>query len=47
MIIQQVKHMNKYVKMLKYANIKPDRKAPIILPEYRGKAALARMIDVF
>ena len=40
-------HMNKYIKMLKDANIKPVRKAPIILPEYRGKAALARMIDVF
>ncbi|MBN2543320.1 FAD-binding protein [bacterium] len=40
-------HVDKYVKMLKDAKIKTDRRAPIILPEYRGKAALARMIDVF
>jgi hypothetical protein len=33
--------------MLKKAGIKPERKAPIILPDYRGKAVLARMIDVF
>ncbi|MBN1756634.1 FAD-binding protein [bacterium] len=40
-------HLDVYVQMLKAANIKPERRAPIILPEYRGKAALARMIDVF
>jgi succinate dehydrogenase / fumarate reductase flavoprotein subunit len=40
-------HVNKYVGMLKRAGIKPERKAPILLPDYRGKAVLARMIDVF
>ena len=42
-----LEHMEKYVKMLKKAGIKPERRAPILLPEYRGKAVLARMIDVF
>jgi len=40
-------HVNDYVKMLKKAGIKPERKAPILLPDYRGKAVLARMIDLF
>ena len=39
--------MQKYIKQLKDAGIKTDRRAPILLPDYRGKAALARMIDVF
>ncbi|MCK4645258.1 MAG: FAD-binding protein [Candidatus Aminicenantes bacterium] len=42
-----LEHMKKYVNMLKKAGIKPERRAPILLPEYRGKAVLARMIDVF
>lgn len=42
-----LKHLDKYVGLLKKAKIKPTRKAPILLPEYRGKAALGRMIDVF
>jgi succinate dehydrogenase / fumarate reductase flavoprotein subunit len=40
-------HLKKYVKMLKDAGIKTQRRAPILLPDYRGKAVLARMIDVF
>lgn len=40
-------HVQSYVQMLKEAGIKPTRRAPILLPDYRGKAALARMIDVF
>jgi len=40
-------HVKKYVDMLKKEGIKPERKAPILLPDYRGKAVLARMIDVF
>jgi succinate dehydrogenase/fumarate reductase flavoprotein subunit len=40
-------HLNPYVRLLKDAGIKPTRRAPILLPDYRGKAALARMIDVF
>ena len=40
-------HMQQYVQKLRQAGVKETRKAPIILPDYRGKAALARMIDVF
>jgi len=40
-------HLQTYMQMLKEAGIKPTRRAPILLPDYRGKAALARMIDVF
>ena len=40
-------HLKTYVQTLKDAGIKPTRRAPILLPDYRGKAALARMIDVF
>lgn len=39
-------HVDRYVAMLKDAEIAPERKAPILLPEYRGKAVLARMIDM-
>ena len=42
-----LEHMKKYVNMLEKAGIKRERKAPILLPDYRGKAVLARMIDVF
>ena len=40
-------HVATYVQMLKDAGIKPERRAPMLLPDYRGKAALARMIDVW
>jgi succinate dehydrogenase / fumarate reductase flavoprotein subunit len=40
-------HMKKYSAMLTETGIKTTRKAPILLPDYRGKAVLARMIDVF
>lgn len=40
-------HLKKYLDMLKKAKISPKRKAPILLPDYRGKAVLGRMIDVF
>jgi succinate dehydrogenase/fumarate reductase flavoprotein subunit len=42
-----IDHLNNYVKLLKEAGIETTRKAPILLPEYRGKAILARMIDIF
>lgn len=42
-----LKHATRYAESLREAGIETDRRAPIILPEYRGKAALARMIDVF
>jgi succinate dehydrogenase/fumarate reductase flavoprotein subunit len=41
------RHVSSYVKLLEGAGIKPERRAPMLLPEYRGKAALARMIDVW
>jgi len=42
-----LEHLHRYVDALKKAGIKPERRAPLLLPEYRGKAALARMIDIF
>lgn len=42
-----LEHVKKYTEMLKDAGIKEERKAPILLPDYRGKAVLARMIDIF
>jgi len=41
-----LKHVEGYVELLKEAKIPPERKAPMLLPDYRGKAVLARMIDV-
>jgi len=42
-----LQHVKAYIRSLKSAGIKTDRKAPMILPDYRGKAALARSIDIF
>lgn len=42
-----IDHMNNYVKLLKEAGVDTIRKAPVLLPDYRGKAVLARMIDIF
>ncbi|MFO8036670.1 MAG: FAD-binding protein [Anaerolineales bacterium] len=41
-----LKHVGEYVELLKEAGIPPERKAPMLLPDYRGKAVLARTIDV-
>ncbi|MBA7664304.1 hypothetical protein ES703_72362 [subsurface metagenome] len=41
-----LEHLHKYIKMLKEAGIKKKNRAPILLPDYRGKAVLARMIDI-
>ncbi|OYD14912.1 succinate dehydrogenase/fumarate reductase flavoprotein subunit [candidate division WOR-3 bacterium JGI_Cruoil_03_44_89] len=41
-----LEHMKRYVKLLKEAGIPEVRRAPILLPDYRGKRVLARMIDV-
>jgi succinate dehydrogenase / fumarate reductase flavoprotein subunit len=41
-----LEHVKKYINMLKEAGIKPERKAPLLLPEYRGKEVLARKIDI-
>jgi len=40
-------HIVKYEKMIEEAGIKTDRKAPILLPEYRGEKALSRALDIF
>ena len=42
-----LEHVKKYVKMLEEAGIKTDRKAPVLLPDYRGKKALSRALDIF
>lgn len=42
-----LEHLKRYKKMLVDAGIKTTRKAPILFPDYRGKAVLARKIDVF
>ncbi len=42
-----LEHLRRYIKMLEEAGIEPKRRAPILLPDYRGKAVLARMIDIF
>jgi succinate dehydrogenase/fumarate reductase flavoprotein subunit len=39
-------HVGAYVRDLKETGLGNGRRAPILLPEYRGKAVLARMIDV-
>ena len=41
-----LEHINVYINMLNEAGIEQKRKAPVLLPDYRGKAVLARMIDV-
>jgi succinate dehydrogenase / fumarate reductase flavoprotein subunit len=41
-----LKHVDHYEKMLKDAGVKTDRKAPMLLPEYRGKAALSRALHI-
>ena len=40
-------HLDKYNKMLEQANIKAEKTAPIILPEYRGEMAISRALDIF
>lgn len=40
-------HTVRYVEALKESDIPEARKAPIILPEYRGKAALSRALQLF
>jgi len=40
-------HLDKYNKILGQAKIKPEKTAPIILPEYRGEMAISRALDIF
>ena len=41
-----LKHVDEYASGLKSAGIEPTRKAPMILPDYRREAVLARRLDV-
>lgn len=41
------RHVEQFVELLKGAGVESSRRAPMLLPEYRGKASLARMIDVW
>ena len=41
-----LQHVKTYMEILKKAGIDSKTKAPMLLPDYRGKAVLARMIDV-
>ena len=40
-------HLDAYSKQLEEAGISSELKAPIILPEYRGKKAISRALDIF
>jgi succinate dehydrogenase / fumarate reductase flavoprotein subunit len=40
-------HLDKYNKILAQEHLKPERTAPIILPEYRGENAISRSLDIF
>ena len=41
-----VDHINRYEEMLRKANIETERKAPLLLPEYRGKRVLSRALSI-
>lgn len=40
-------HLDMYEWLLSEAGIRTARKAPLLLPEYRGKEALSRALDIF
>jgi len=40
-------HVVRYEEMLEEAGIKTDRKAPMLLPDYRGEKVLSRLLDIF
>ncbi len=39
-------HVDSFVKELEKAKIPPERRSPMLLPEYRGEKVLARMLDI-
>jgi succinate dehydrogenase / fumarate reductase flavoprotein subunit len=43
---QTLEHITRYHLELKYANIKKDMMSPMLLPDYRRKETIARMIDI-
>ncbi|MBU7023104.1 MAG: FAD-binding protein [Theionarchaea archaeon] len=40
-------HVRKYEEALQNAGIETDRRAPMLLPDYRGKHVLSRALDIF
>ncbi len=40
-------HVTRYEKMLKEAGVETERRAPILLPEYREEKVLSRTLDIF
>ncbi|KAA0003639.1 MAG: FAD-binding protein [Thermoplasmata archaeon] len=42
-----LKHLEDYKNMLKEAGVKTKRRSPMLLPDYRGKEALSRALDIF
>jgi succinate dehydrogenase / fumarate reductase flavoprotein subunit len=41
-----LQHIKRYHMELKEANIEVDKMSPILLPDYRRKETIARMIDI-
>lgn len=39
-------HIDRYTQMLRDAGVQTERTAPVLLPDYRGKAAIERHLDV-
>jgi len=44
---RSLQHAEDFAELLEKAGVDRSRRAPMLLPEYRGKAALARMVDVW
>jgi succinate dehydrogenase/fumarate reductase flavoprotein subunit len=42
-----LEHVKRYVAELETSAIEHRRRAPLLLPDYRGQAVLARSIDIF
>lgn len=40
-------HVRKYEQAMRDAGVKTDRRAPMLLPDYRGKEVLSRALDIF
>jgi len=42
-----LQHVKNHIRDMRSSGIKTDRRTPMLLPDYRGKAVLARGIDIF
>lgn len=42
-----LQHVKKHIRDMRSSGIKTNRRTPMLLPDYRGKAVLARTIDIF